>query len=106
MLCRKRTPGLSTNRPKNVAEVLVALCGSHMLEDFAGMSTLEQKERDAMVKGWRKGYSMGSLIGIDGVERDGIDEDPFIDVQRRPSSRKRVSYREGSSGHENSPALG
>ena len=107
MLCRKRTPGLSTNRPKNLAEVLVALCGSHMLEDFAGMSTLERKERDSIIKGWGKGYSMGNLIGTDGVEREGIDEDMFIDDQRRQSPRKKDSpYRETSSSHETSPALG
>ena len=106
MLCRKRAPGLNTNRPKNLADVLVALCGSHMLEDFAGMSTLEKKQRDAIIKGWGKGYSMGRLIGIDGVERDGIDEDLFINYKRRPNMRKKNSYRDGSSSHEASPALG
>ena len=107
MLCRKGTTRLSTNRPKNLAEVMVTLCGSHMLEDFAGMSTLERKERDSIIKGWRKGYSMGNLIGIDGIEREGIDEDMFIDDQRRSSLRKKyTSYRDGSSSHEASPALG
>ena len=86
---------------------MVALCGSHMLEDFAGMSTLGRKERDLIIKGWGKGYSMGTLIGIDGVEREGIDEDVFIDDQRRASARKKSpSYRAGSSSREASPALG
>ena len=106
MLCRKRARGLSTNRPRNLADVLVALCGSHMLEDFAGMSTLEKKQRDAIIKGWGKGYSMGRLIGIDGVERDGIDDDLFINDQRRPNLRNWNSYQHGSSSYEASPALG
>ncbi|KAL8792874.1 MAG: hypothetical protein Q9195_004516 [Heterodermia aff. obscurata] len=106
MLCRKRTPGLSTDRPKNLAEVMVALCGSHMLEDFTGMSTFEKKERDGIIKGWGKGYSMGSLVGVDGVEREGIDEDLFVDHQGRERPRKESSYREGSSSREASPALG
>lgn len=107
MLCRKRTPGLSTNRPKNLAEVMVALCGSHMLENFAGMSTFEREERDGIIKGWGKGYSMGNLIGVDGIEREGIDEDLFVDDQQRSCPRKKdSSYREGSSSHEASPALG
>ena len=85
MLCRKGTPGLIPNRPGNIAELMIALCGSHMLEDFADMSSLGRRERDAIITGWGKEYSMGSLIGVDGVERVGIDEDKFIGRSRRSS---------------------
>lgn len=85
MLCRKGPPGLITNRPGNITELIIALCGSHMLADFADMSRLGRRERDAIITGWGKKYSMGSLIGVDGVERVGIDEDNFVGGSRRSS---------------------
>lgn len=83
MLCRKGTPGFAANKPDTLAGLMVALCGSHMLEGFAGMSELEREDRDDIVKGWGKGYSMGTLVGVDGVERDGIDEGIFVGNTRR-----------------------
>lgn len=82
MLCRKRTPEL-IRRPDTVASVLLFLCGSSMLEDFKGMSQMSRKQRDAIVKSWDKNYAMGSVIGVDGVEREGIDESLFVTAQTK-----------------------
>lgn len=54
-----------------------------MLNDFKGMSRMDRKERDAMVKRWNKRYSMGSVIGVDTVEREGIDESIFVTMTKR-----------------------
>ena len=80
-LCRKGTPGLAASRPDTLAGMLLLLCGSHMLEDFAGMSMLMRKERDEIVDGWGKEYSMGRMLGVDEVEREGIDESVFVGKQ-------------------------
>lgn len=72
MLCRKKTPAFRT--PETLADMMIALCGSRMLADFKGLSDLDTRERDAVVGGWGKRYAMGTLVGVDGVERDGIDE--------------------------------
>lgn len=82
MLCRKRTPEL-IRKPDTVASVLLFLCGSSMLEDFKGMSRMRRKTRDAAVRCWDKSYAMGSVIGVDGVEREGIDESLFVTGQTK-----------------------
>jgi hypothetical protein len=76
-LCRKKTPGL-IRRPDTVASIMLYLCGSHMLKDFKGMARLKQKRRDELVEEWDKRYSMGRFIGMDAVEREGIDESCFV----------------------------
>lgn len=77
MLCRKRTPEL-IRKPDTVASVLLFLCGSSMLEDFKGMALMNRKERDVIINRWDKRYAIGSVIGVDGVEREGIDESLFV----------------------------
>lgn len=77
MLCRKRTSKLA-RRPDTVASVLLFLCGSSMMIDFKGMAMMNQKERDMMISSWNKRYAIGSVIGVDGVEREGIDESLFV----------------------------
>lgn len=77
MLCRKRTPQL-VRRPDTIASILLYLCGSSMLEDFKNMALMNVKYRDAEVRRWDRSYAMGSVIGLDGVEREGIDESLFV----------------------------
>lgn len=77
MLCRKKTPGMM-RRPDTIASVMLSLCGSHMLGDFAGMATMNKHARDEIVTERDKRYAMGSLVGVDGVEREGVDESLFI----------------------------
>ncbi len=48
-----------------------------MLADFKGLSALDRRERDAVVGDWGKRFAMGSVVGVDGVERDGIDAQDF-----------------------------
>ena len=49
-----------------------------MLEDFKGMALMNRKERDAIIESWDKRYGIGSVIGVDKVEREGIDESIFV----------------------------
>ena len=67
-----------TERPSSIAGILMLVCSSHMLSDFGGMAELRERERNKAVHGWRKRYAMGRLIGLDGVERVGVDEDKFF----------------------------
>lgn len=82
LVVRKRTPEL-VRRPDTVASILLFICGSAMLDDFKGMSRMDREERDAMVKRWDKRYSMGNVIGLDTVEREGIDESVFVKMSAR-----------------------
>jgi len=75
MLCRKKTRAF--RRPETLADMMIALCGSRMLADFKGLSALDRRERDAVVGDWGKRFAMGSVVGVDGVERDGIDAQDF-----------------------------
>ena len=78
VLYRKPTPNSVLRRPETLAGMMIALCGSHILEDFRGMAKLEERERDATIRGWGKYYAMGSVKGVDGVEREGIDDQTFV----------------------------
>lgn len=82
MLCRHRSLKL-VRRPDTIASILLFLCGSSMLDDFKGMSRMRRKQRDAAVKCWDKTYAMGSVMGVDGVEREGIDESLFVTSQSK-----------------------
>ena len=82
MLCRKRMSDL-VRRPDTVASVLLFLCGSSMLEDFKGMALMACMERDAIINRWDKRYAIGSVIGVDGTEREGIDESIFVTESAR-----------------------
>ena len=76
-LCRKKTPGM-IRRPDTIASVLLSICGSHMLGDFGGMAQMDRRTRENMVKEWDKRFAMGRLVCVDGVEREGVDEDMFV----------------------------
>ena len=42
------------------------------------MGQLDKRTRDNIVRDWDKRYSMGRLVGVDGVEREGVDENVFV----------------------------
>lgn len=71
--------GLAARRPDTIAGVMVLLCGSRMLGNFEGMGMMGREERNNVVRGWGKVYSMGMVVGLDGVEREGIDEAVFVE---------------------------
>lgn len=82
ILCKRRRR--EGRAPETLAGVLVLLCGSQMLGDFQGMAKLESKERNRIVTGWRKSYGLGSLLGVDGVEREGVGESLFVGNRNVP----------------------
>ena len=77
LLCRSKTPDM-VRRPDTIASMLLFICGSSMREDFKGMSLMRRAERDETVTGWGKSYAMGNVIGVDGVERQAVDESAFV----------------------------
>ena len=67
-------------RPQTLAAMMIAPCGSHILGDFKGLSKFEGRERDAIIRGWGNDYAMGSTRALDGMEREGIDEQMFVNT--------------------------
>ncbi|KAI9782835.1 MAG: hypothetical protein M1839_004586 [Geoglossum umbratile] len=72
---------LLPQRPDSIAAVLTYLCGSRMLGDFQGLAVVGEKERDEMVINMGKKYWLGKVVGVDGVERVGINEEDSWKVQ-------------------------
>ncbi|KAL8895479.1 MAG: hypothetical protein Q9207_008159 [Kuettlingeria erythrocarpa] len=70
--------GTEAARERTVGRVMGLVCGSCMLGEFRGLAELDEKSRDEVVQGWGRGYRMGQLVGVDGVERWGVDEDIFV----------------------------
>ncbi|KAI4190185.1 MAG: hypothetical protein LQ346_004970 [Caloplaca aetnensis] len=70
--------GTEAARERTVGRVMGLVCGSCMLSEFRGLAELDDKSRDEVVQGWGRGYRMGQLVGVDGVERWGVDEDIFV----------------------------
>ncbi|KAI4259555.1 MAG: hypothetical protein L6R42_004523, partial [Xanthoria sp. 1 TBL-2021] len=70
--------GTEAARERTVGRVMGLVCGSCMLGEFRGLAELDEKSRDEVVQGWGKRYWMGQLVGVDGVERWGVDEDIFV----------------------------
>ena len=60
--------------PETLAEGLWLLCGSRMLGDFRGMEGMGRRERDDVVRKWGRVYEIGVVVGVDGVERVGVEE--------------------------------
>ena len=79
VVCRKGTSELAARRLDTLAGVMMLLRGSRMLGDFEGMGMMRREDRDGIVRGWGKAYSMGMVVGLDGVEREGIDEAVYVD---------------------------
>ena len=82
LLCRGKTPDM-VRRPDTIASVLLFICGSSMREDFKGMSLMRRAERDETVTGWEKTYAMGNVVGVDGVERQAVDESVFVTAEMK-----------------------
>ena len=72
--------GTEAARERTVGRVMGLVCGSSMLSEFRGLAGLDEKSRDEVVQGWGRGYRMGRLVGLDGVERWGVDEDIFVNA--------------------------
>ncbi|KAL9035575.1 MAG: hypothetical protein Q9180_004791, partial [Flavoplaca navasiana] len=72
--------GIEAARERTVGRVMGLVCGSCMLSEFQGLAELDEKSRDEVVQGWGMGYRMGRLVGVDGVERWGVDEDIFVEA--------------------------
>jgi Protein of unknown function (DUF3433) len=61
-------------QPDTLANVWMLLCGSRMLEDFEGMEEVSKKARDFAIRRSGRRYWFGKANGIDGKERDMVDE--------------------------------
>ena len=70
--------GYAVRAPETVAGQLWLMCASHLREGFVDMSEMGRTERDECVTGWGKRYAIGGVVGVDGQEREGVDESDFV----------------------------
>ncbi|KAL8646510.1 MAG: hypothetical protein Q9226_006820 [Calogaya cf. arnoldii] len=66
--------GMEAAEDKTIGRVMGLVCGSQMLSGFRGLAQLDGKSRDDFIGGWGRKYRMSQLVGVDGVERWGVDE--------------------------------
>jgi hypothetical protein len=59
--------------PRTVAGAMYYLCDSDMLMSFDGLAGVEMRDRDWMVKSMCVHYRFGTMMGVSGKERIGID---------------------------------
>ena len=72
--------------PNTIASCMYYICDSHMLQDFEGLVTMSRKERDKLLcsadstpesgvvkLGSEKRYDFGTMTGVSGAERVGVD---------------------------------
>jgi hypothetical protein len=74
-------PGL-LNKPTTIAAVLIMICGSRMVESFRGLGAVDGKERDRRITDMGGSYGFGTVNGLDGVTRWGVDFEKFVDHGR------------------------
>jgi hypothetical protein len=59
--------------PRTIAGAMYYLCDSGMLGSFDGLAGLEMRDRDWMVKSMGVQYTFGTIVGLTGKERVGIE---------------------------------
>jgi O-antigen/teichoic acid export membrane protein len=59
--------------PRTIAGALYYLCDSSVLISFDGLAGVERRDRDWMVKSMCVRYTFGTMIGLNGKERVGIE---------------------------------
>ncbi|KAI4217327.1 MAG: hypothetical protein LQ351_000636 [Letrouitia transgressa] len=66
--------GMEAARDRAMGRRMGLVCGSWTLEMFRGTAEMTGRKRDDVVEGWGIGWHMGQVVGVDGVERWGVDE--------------------------------
>lgn len=59
--------------PRTIAGAMYYLCDSGMLGSFDGLAGLEMRDRDWVVKSMAVQYTFGTIVGLTGKERVGIE---------------------------------
>ena len=75
---RKGSKSHNIRAPESIGGVLWLFCGSHVLGEFQGMGEMGDRERNEVITSWGKQYKLGTLVGIHGVEREGVEERLFV----------------------------
>ncbi|KAL5323604.1 hypothetical protein ACEPPN_008143 [Leptodophora sp. 'Broadleaf-Isolate-01'] len=66
--------------PTTLGGKMKLLAGSHMVERFRELGEIDTKTRDNIVKGWRYKYKIGTFTGVDGMRREGVNFEEFVDL--------------------------
>lgn len=59
--------------PRTIAGAMYYVCNSGILASFDGLASVEMRDRDWMVKSMGLQYRFGTMTGLGGKERVGID---------------------------------
>jgi len=59
--------------PSTLAGNMYYVCDSLILQDFKGMSTMGEKERNTQIKEVGNKYQFGQMVGVSGRSRIGIN---------------------------------
>jgi hypothetical protein len=66
--------------PNTLGGKMKLLAGSHMVERFRDLGDMDTETRDNMVKGWGCEYKIGTVVGVDGIRREGVDFEEFVEI--------------------------
>lgn len=66
--------------PTTLGGKMRLLAGSHMVERFYDLGDVDTETRDNIVKGWDCKYKIGTIIGVDGIRREGVDFEEFVEI--------------------------
>ncbi|KAH7395537.1 hypothetical protein BKA64DRAFT_708932 [Cadophora sp. MPI-SDFR-AT-0126] len=66
--------------PNTLGGKMKLLAGSHMVERFRHLGDMDTETRNNIVKGWGSTYKIGTVFGVDGIRREGVDFEEFVDI--------------------------
>ncbi|KAK0106260.1 hypothetical protein ONS96_003901 [Cadophora gregata f. sp. sojae] len=66
--------------PNTLGGKMKLLAGSHMVERFRDLGDMDTETRDDLVKRWGCKYRIGTVPGIDGIRREGVDFEEFVEI--------------------------
>ncbi|KAL2059971.1 hypothetical protein VTL71DRAFT_10126 [Oculimacula yallundae] len=65
--------------PSTLGGKMRLLAGSGLAERFRDLADMDTETRDEVIKGWGLKYKIGVFTGVDGVRREGVDCEEFVD---------------------------
>ncbi|KAH7370109.1 hypothetical protein BKA65DRAFT_561585 [Rhexocercosporidium sp. MPI-PUGE-AT-0058] len=64
--------------PATLGGKMKLLAGSHMIERFRELGDMDTETRDNLVRGWGSKYQIGTFTGVDGIRREGVDFEEYV----------------------------
>ncbi|KAG4432321.1 hypothetical protein IFR05_012200 [Cadophora sp. M221] len=66
--------------PTTLGGKMKLLAGSHVVDRFRDLGEMDTKTRDDIVKEWGFKYKIGTFTGVDGIRREGVNFEEFVDL--------------------------